>query len=217
MTHQFNYTDERFADIQMLRYRLDGFENLTLRQKFYIYYLAKATLCGRDITTDQFGRYNLRIRFLLEAVYDGYVGNRQSDEFRAVADYLKRVWFANGIHHHYGCEKFVPGFTETYFRNLVMATAKTVSDKSSASSKDGIFSKYSLKLSDTQWVCNELDELCPVIFNPAIMPKRVNQRAGDDLVATSACNFYDNLTQKEVEDYYANMRQADPNNATPIS
>ena len=217
MTNQFNYTDERFADIQMLRYRLDGFENLTLRQKLYIYYLAKATLCGRDITTDQFGRYNLRIRFLLEAVYDGYVGNRQSDEFRAVADYLKRVWFANGIHHHYGCEKFVPGFTEAYFRNLVMSTAKTVSDKSSASSKDGIFSKYSLKLSDTQWVCNELDELCPVIFNPAIMPKRVNQRAGDDLVATSACNFYDNLTQKEVEDYYANMRQADPNNATPIS
>lgn len=217
MTHQFNYTDERFADIQMLRYRLDGFENLTLRQKLYIYYLAKATLCGRDITTDQFGRYNLRIRFLLEAVYDGYVGNRQSDEFCAVADYLKRVWFANGIHHHYGCEKFVPGFTEAYFRNLVMSTAKTVSDKSSATQRDGKSSEYSLKLSDMQWVSNELDELCPVIFNPAIMTKRVNQRAGDDLVATSACNFYDNLTQKEVEDYYARMRQADPNNATPIS
>ena len=194
MTEQFNYTDERFADIQMLRYRLDGFESLTLRQKLYIYYLAKATLCGRDITTDQFGRYNLRIRFLLEAVYKGYSGNRQTDEFCAVVDYLKCVWFANGIYHHYGCEKFIPDFSEEYFRGIVMAT-----------------------IPDSAWVSNELNELCPIMFNPAIMPKRVNQRAGDDIVKTSACNFYDNVSQKEVENYYAQMRNADPDKATPIS
>ena len=121
MTEQFNYTDERFADIQMLRYRLDGFESLTLRQKLYIYYLAKATLCGRDITTDQFGRYNLRIRFLLEAVYKGYSGNRQTDEFCAVVDYLKCVWFANGIYHHYGCEKFIPDFSSIAPSSMVRA------------------------------------------------------------------------------------------------
>lgn len=217
MTEQFNYTDERFADIQMLRYRLDGFESLTLRQKLYIYYLAKATLCGRDITTAQFGRYNLRIRFLLEAVYEGYSGNRQTDEFCAVVDYLKRVWFANGIHHHYGCEKFIPGFTEDYFRSVVLNTAKFFAAQATSDNVTDNSSQYSKQLSDSAWVSNELNELCPVMFNPAIMPKRVNQRAGDDLVKTSACNFYDNVSQKEVEDYYAQMRNADPDKATPIS
>lgn len=106
MTYKFNFTDERFADIQMLRYRLDDFDNLTLNQKLYIYYLSEATLCGRDITTDQFGRYNLRIRRTLEAVYVNYSGERDNDEFRALTVYLKRVWFSNGIYHHYGCEKF---------------------------------------------------------------------------------------------------------------
>lgn len=188
MTEQFRYTDERFADIQMLRYRLDGFEALTLRQKLYIYYLAKATLCGRDITTDQFGRYNLRIREVLEAIYERYEGDRTTAEYKALETYLKRVWFSNGIHHHYGCEKFVPAFTEEYFRQVVDCCG-----------------------------CEDenIDELCKVIFDPTIQPKRVNQKAGDDLVQTSACNYYEDVTQQEAEDFYEAMR--DENDPMPIS
>ena len=188
MTEQFRYTDERFADIQMLRYRLDGFEALTLRQKLYIYYLAKATLCGRDITTDQFGRYNLRIRKVLEAIYERYEGDRTMTEYKALETYLKRVWFSNGIHHHYGCEKFVPAFTEEYFRQVVDC----------CSCED-----------------ENIDELCKVIFDPTIQPKRVNQKAGDDLVQTSACNYYEDVTQQEAEDFYEAMR--DENDPMPIS
>lgn len=188
MTEQFRYTDERFADIQMLRYRLDGFEALTLRQKLYIYYLAKATLCGRDITTDQFGRYNLRIRKVLEAIYEHYEGDRTTAEYKALETYLKRVWFSNGIHHHYGCEKFVPAFTEEYFRQVVDCCG-----------------------------CEDenIDELCKVIFDPTIQPKRVNQKAGDDLVQTSACNYYEDVTQQEAEDFYEAMR--DENDPMSIS
>lgn len=188
MTEQFRYTDERFADIQMLRYRLDGFEALTLRQKLYIYYLAKATLCGRDITTDQFGRYNLRIRKVLEAIYERYEGDRTTAEYKALETYLKRVWFSNGIHHHYGCEKFVPAFTEEYFRQVVDCCG-----------------------------CEDenIDELCKVIFDPTIQPKRVNQKVGDDLVQTSACNYYEGVTQQEAEDFYEAMR--DENDPMPIS
>ena len=188
MTEQFRYTDERFADIQMLRYRLDGFEALTLRQKLYIYYLAKATLCGRDITTDQFGRYNLRIRKVLEAIYEHYEGDRTTAEYKALETYLKRVWFSNGIHHHYGCEKFVPAFTEEYFRQVVDCCG-----------------------------CEDenIDELCKVIFDPTIQPKRVNQKVGDDLVQTSACNYYEEVTQQEAEDFYEAMR--DENDPMPIS
>lgn len=188
MTEQFRYTDERFADIQMLRYRLDGFEALTLRQKLYIYYLAKATLCGRDITTDQFGRYNLRIRKVLEAIYERYEGDRTTEEYKALETYLKRVWFSNGIHHHYGCEKFVPAFTEEYFRQVVDCCG-----------------------------CEDenIDELCKVIFDPPVLPKRVNQKAGDDLVQTSACNYYDGVTQQEAERFYDAMR--DENDPMPIS
>lgn len=194
MTDNFKFTDERFADIQMLRYRLDDFESLTLNQKLYIYYLSEATLCGRDITTDQFGRYNLRIRRTLEAVYVNYGGERDCDEFRALTKYLKRVWFSNGIHHHYGCEKFKPEFSEEYFRSVVLEVYPNT---------------------DVEAL---LDDICPVIFNPEVMPKRVNQKAGDDLVLTSACNYYDGLTQKEVEDFYAKMRKEDAANAdTPIS
>ena len=194
MTDNFKFTDERFADIQMLRYRLDDFESLTLNQKLYIYYLSEATLCGRDITTDQFGRYNLRIRRTLEAVYVTYGGERDCDEFRALTEYLKRVWFSNGIHHHYGCEKFKPEFSEEYFRSVVLEVYPNT---------------------DVEAL---LDDICPVIFNPEVMPKRVNQKAGDDLVLTSACNYYDGLTQKEVEDFYAKMRKEDAANAdTPIS
>ena len=188
MTEQFRYTDERFADIQMLRYRLDGFEALTMRQKLYIYYLAKATLCGRDITTDQFGRYNLRIRKVLEAIYERYEGDRTTAEYKALETYLKRVWFSNGIHHHYGCEKFVPAFTEEYFRQVVDCCG-----------------------------CEDenIDELCKVIFDPTIQPKRVNQKVGDDLVQTSACNYYEGVTQQEAEDFYEAMR--DENDPMPIS
>lgn len=188
MTEQFRYTDEQFADIQMLRYRLDGFEALTLRQKLYIYYLAKATLCGRDITTDQFGRYNLRIRKVLEAIYERYEGDRTTEEYKALETYLKRVWFSNGIHHHYGCEKFVPAFTEEYFRQVVDCCG-----------------------------CEDenIDELCKVIFDPTVLPKRVNQKAGDDLVQTSACNYYDGVTQQEAERFYDDMR--DENDPMPIS
>lgn len=188
MTEQFRYTDERFADIQMLRYRLDGFEALTLRQKLYIYYLAKATLCGRDITTDQFGRYNLRIRKVLEAIYERYEGDRTTEEYKALETYLKRVWFSNGIHHHYGCEKFVPAFTEEYFRQVVDCCG-----------------------------CEDenIDELCKVIFDPTVLPKRVNQKAGDDLVQTSACNYYDGVAQQEAERFYDAMR--DENDPMPIS
>lgn len=194
MTDNFKFTDERFADIQMLRYRLDDFESLTLNQKLYIYYLSEATLCGRDITTDQFGRYNLRIRRTLEAVYVNYGGERDCDEFRALTEYLKRVWFSNGIHHHYGCEKFKPEFSEEYFRSVVLEVYPNT---------------------DVEAL---LDDICPVIFNPEVMPKRVNQKAGEDLVLTSACNYYDGLTQKEVEDFYAKMRKEDAANAdTPIS
>lgn len=193
MTEKFNYTDERFADIQMLRYKLDKFENLTLNQKMYIYYLAKATLCGRDITTDQFGKYNLLIRKTLEAIYEHYDGNRQADDFHSLVVYLKRVWFSNGIHHHYGCEKFVPGFTETFFR---------IATKNVAEYIDGD-------------VDNVLDTICPIMFNPDIMAKRVNQKNGEDLVKTSACNYYDGLTQKEVEAFYDAMR--DETDTEPIS
>lgn len=212
MTCKFNFTDERFADIQMLRYRLDDFDNLTLNQKLYIYYLSEATLCGRDITTDQFGRYNLRIRRTLEAVYVNYSGERDNDEFRALTVYLKRVWFSNGIYHHYGCEKFEPEFTEAYFRNVVLATANDIASKSD------VDEHLHLPLLANETVEGLLADICPVMFNPDIMPKRVNQKVGDDLVATSACNYYEGLTQKEVEDFYAQMRKDDADNAaTPIS
>lgn len=198
MAETFKFTDERFADIQMLRYRLDGFEDLTLKQKLYIYYLAKATLCGRDIVTDQFGRHNLLIRKTLEAVYENFVGDRTSHDFQSMTVYLKRVWFSNGIHHHYGCEKFVPDFSEPFF---IEAVRQVGADK--------------LPLAEGQTVDSLLDELCPLIFNPSVQAKRVNQKDGDDLVKTSACNYYENLSQKEVEDFYASMRN--PENLTPIS
>ncbi len=198
MAETFKFTDERFADIQMLRYRLDGFEDLTLKQKLYIYYLAKATLCGRDIVTDQFGRHNLLIRKTLEAVYENFMGDRTSHDFQSMTVYLKRVWFSNGIHHHYGCEKFVPDFSEPFF---IEAVRQVGADK--------------LPLAEGQTVDSFLDELCPVIFNPSVQAKRVNQKDGDDLVKTSACNYYENLSQKEVEDFYASMRN--PEDLTPIS
>ena len=183
-------TQERFADIQMLRYELKGFENLSLTQKIYIYCLSKATLLGRDITFDQQGKYNLRIRKTLEAVYRHYEGNRESEDFKAFEVYLKRVWFASGIHHHYGCEKFVPGFSEESFYEMVEAIADEYLPLSKGQSKEDL-----------------LGILVPVIFNPEVMPKRVNQTDGEDLVQTSACNFYENVSQAEVERFYARMKE----------
>lgn len=183
-------TQERFADIQMLRYELKGFENLSLTQKIYIYYLSKATLLGRDITFDQQGKYNLRIRKTLEAVYLHYEGNRESEDFKAFEVYLKRVWFASGIHHHYGCEKFVPGFSEESFYEMVGAVDDEYLPLSKGQSKEDL-----------------LGILVPVIFNPEVMPKRVNQTDGEDLVQTSACNFYENVSQAEVERFYARMKE----------
>ena len=190
-------TQERFADIQMLRYELKGFENLSLTQKIYIYCLSKATLLGRDITFDQQGKYNLRIRKTLEAVYRHYEGNRESEDFRAFEVYLKRVWFASGIHHHYGCEKFVPGFSEESFYEMVEAVADEYLPLSKGQSKEDL-----------------LGILVPVIFNPEVMPKRVNQTDGEDLVQTSACNFYENVSQAEVERFYARMKE-DGNEQAP--
>lgn len=183
-------TQERFADIQMLRYELKGFENLSLTQKIYIYCLSKATLLGRDITFDQQGKYNLRIRKTLEAVYLHYEGNRESEDFKAFEVYLKRVWFASGIHHHYGCEKFVPGFSEESFYEMVGAVADEYLPLSKGQSKEDL-----------------LGILVPVIFNPEVMPKRVNQTDGEDQVQTSACNFYENVSQAEVERFYARMKE----------
>lgn len=190
-------TQERFADIQMLRYELKGFENLSLTQKIYIYCLSKATLLGRDITFDQQGKYNLRIRKTLEAVYLHYEGNRESEDFKAFEVYLKRVWFASGIHHHYGCEKFVPGFSEESFYEMVGAIAGEYLPLSKGQSKEDL-----------------LGILVPVIFNPEVMPKRVNQTDGEDLVQTSACNFYENVSQAEVERFYARMKE-DGNEQAP--
>ena len=190
-------TQERFADIQMLRYELKCFEKLSLTQKIYIYCLSKATLLGRDITFDQQGKYNLRIRKTLEAVYRHYEGNRESEDFKAFEVYLKRVWFASGIHHHYGCEKFVPGFSEESFYEMVGAVADEYLPLSKGQSKEDL-----------------LGILVPVIFNPEVMPKRVNQTDGEDLVQTSACNFYENVSQAEVERFYARMKE-DGNEQAP--
>lgn len=192
MHDDFNYAGERFADVQMLRYRLDGFEMLTLGQKRYVYYLAKAALCGRDITTDQFGKYNLRIRKLLEClyIYKRCVGNATDDSL-AFDVYLKRVWFSNGIYHHYGCEKFAPGFSEDYLRSLIESTDKSL-----------------LPLREGESVEMMCDELFPVIFHPEVLPKRVNKADGEDLVKTSACNFYEGVSQEEVEAFYAAMQDA---------
>ena len=214
-----NYSDEKFADIQMLRYRLNGFEQLSLNQKQYVYCLAKATLCGRDITTDQFGRYNLKIRKLLEALYLIYkeqpeaLGlqglsqqgqelsqqelSQEQEQFEAMTVYLKRVWFSNGIHHHYGCDKFKPQFSESWFRSIIARSAA----KLGVASGDEVM----------EWCA----PLFPVIFDPEIMPKRVEKACGVDQVKGSACNYYEGLTQQEVEAYYA--AKNDPSNPCPPS
>lgn len=189
MEQTFKYSDEKFADLQLLRYRLPDFDKLTLEQKKYIYYLSKAALSGRDITTDQFGAYNLRIRKLLEAVYVGYKGDREHIEFQNIVIYLKRLWFSNGIYHHYGCEKFVPGFSSDYLRMVIDNTDKSL-----------------LPLKEGETVDSLCDDIFPVIFDQLILPKRVNKADKQDLVVTSACNYYENVTQDEVETFYNDMK-----------
>ncbi len=182
---------EQFADIQILRYRVPGFETLSLQQKELLYYLSEAALQGRDILFDQNGRYNLRIRRLLEAVYTTYAGDRESPDFQAMELYLKRIWFSNGIHHHYGCEKFVPGFTPEFLKEAIMH-----------------LDADQLPLLEGTGVEQLCAELFPVIFDPTIMPKRVNQTMGEDLVLTSAVNYYRNVSQQEAEDFYNAMRNS---------
>ena len=185
-------TNERFADIQMLRYELKGFEDLSLDQKLYIFCLAKATLMGRDITFDQQGKYNLRIRKTLETVYLHYEGDRECEEFKAFEVYLKRIWFASGIHHHYGCEKFKPGFSEEYFYHLLENIGEELLPIKRGETKEDL-----------------MRQLESILFDPEVMPKRVNQTDGEDLVLTSACNFYEDVTQEEVERFYAKMKNTD--------
>ena len=192
----FSYTGERFADIQLLRYRLNGFEQLSLSQKQYIYCLAKATLYGRDITFDQFGRYNLIIRKTLEAIVsDLTLDERDNGEFDKLIVYLKRVWFSNGIYHHYGCEKFKPEFSEPFFRNILNKV-----------------DSRRLPLESGETVEELADKLVRIMFDADYLPKRVNKADGDDLVMTSACNYYEGVTQDEAEDYYNSLKEKAGNN-----
>ena len=210
---RFRYADERFADLQMLRYQVRGFEHLSLRQKKLIYFLAEAALTGRDILWDQNGRYNLRIRRLLEAVYTDYPGDRTTPDFLAFETYLKRVWFSNGIHHHYSCDKFRPAFSPDFLRNALKVihyngeeTALCTENHSQRPVDGG-----------TSAVDALCDELFPIIFDPAVLPKRVNQAFGQDLVQTSAANYYaPDITQKEAEAFYQQMKDAAPDPAHPV-
>lgn len=184
----FSYSSERFDDIQMLRYRLDGFKDLTLKQKLYIYCLAQATLWGRDITFHQFGQYNLKIRKALECIVKERYKD-DSDDFKALELYLKKVWFANGIHHHYAMDKFTPTFSRNYFIEALNIVGKT---------KLGLSTKESLS--------EFINTLSEVIFNPDCMPKRVNKAEGTDVILTSANNYYEGVSQKEVEYYYSEQK-----------
>lgn len=178
---EFNYNVDKFYDLEILRYQVPGFEELTLQQKTLAYYLSEAALQGRDILYDQNGRYNLRIRRTLESLYTNYAGSRDSEEFLKLEKYLKRVWFSNGIHHHYSEDKFLPEFTQKWFCNACKEANVTIPE-----------------------------EILPVMFDPAVMPKRTNQAAGQDLVLTSAGNYYEGITQAEAEAYYAAHKDDSP-------
>ena len=197
-TDNFDYSVEQFADLQILRYRVPGFEDLSLRQKELVYYLTEAALQGRDILYDQNGKYNLTIRRMLEVVYTHYEGDRNAADFKAMEVYLKRVWFSNGIHHHYGSDKFVPGFSPEFFRQALASVDESL-----------------LPLASGQTLEQWCEEVFPVIFDPSVMPKRVNQAAGEDLILTSASHYYDGVTQAEAEDFYAAMKN--PADETPVA
>ena len=194
----FEYTVEKFADIQILRYQVPGFEELSLQQKELIYYLSEAALEGRDILYDQHNKYNLTIRRTLEGIYENYFGDKTTEDFKNFETYLKRVWMANGIHHHYSEDKMLPEFSKEYFAQLVNSV-----DPAKLPVKDGASAS------------ELIETLTPIMFDPTIMPKRINQAAGVDLVQTSAVNFYEGVSQKEVEAFYEKMK--DPNDNTPIS
>lgn len=179
---EFDYSVEKFADLEVLRYRVPGFEELTLDQKKLIYYLQEAALQGRDILFDQNGKWNLPIRYTLEAIYTGYKGDRTTDDWKAFDTYIKQVWFANGLHHHYSSDKFLPAFSQQFFTDAVNSIDAST-----------------LPLRDGETVQQLLDSIMPVMFDPTIMPKRVNQADGQDLIATSACNYYSGVTQAEAE------------------
>ena len=196
----FNYRDERFADLQLLRYQLTGFEKLAPKQKELIYYLSKATLYGRDITFDQFGKYNLRIRKMMEVVFTDRNIDHDTEEFRAVEEYLKRIWFSNGIYHHYGCEKMMPGFSSDYLREQLQKVDVC---------------RLPLRAGET--LDEMCDELFPVMFDPQVLPKRVNKADGEDLIQTSACHFYEGVTQAEAEAFYNEMKKNEPAKDTPPS
>ena len=198
MEETFHYTVEQFADLQILRYRVPGFEQLSLKQKMLVYYLSQAALEGRDILFDQNGKYNLQIRKLLEAVYIHYQGDRTTEDFQQFEIYLKRIWFSNGIHHHYACDKFVPGFSAEYLTHLMASVDPSV-----------------LPVNKGESVRAMCDKLFPVIFNPDVMPKRVNQADGEDLVLTSAANYYEGVTQAEAEAFYA-ARKAEGSPTEPV-
>ena len=197
-TAEFNYKVDRFADIEILRYKVTDIENLTPKQKELVYYLTEAALYGRDILTDQNGKYNLAIRTTLEEIYKNFNGDKESADYKGFVEYLKQVWFANGIHHHYSTDKFVPKFSQDFFKAEVAKLAPE-----------------SLPLAEGQTVDAFVAELVPVIFDPTVMAKRVNQADGQDLIQTSANNYYDGVTQAEVEQFYAAMK--DPKDTTPIS
>ena len=194
----FDYTVESFADLEILRYKVPGFEELSLKQKELVYYLSEAAAYGRDILYDQNGKWNLAIRRTLEAIYQNYTGDRESQDFKNFEVYLKRVWFSNGIHHHYGCDKFVPEFSQEFFTEAVKSLDPETLPLTTGASVDDL-----------------LNTLTPVIFDPSVMPKRVNQAAGEDLIVTSACNYYDGVTQAEAEAFYNKMKN--PKDETPIS
>ena len=193
----FDYTVEQFADLQLLRYKVHGFEELPLEQKKLVYYLSEAALQGRDILFDQNGKYNLIIRKMLETVYTDYQGDRNDANFKAMETYLKRVWFSNGIHHHYACDKFVPGFTPEFFKQALESVDVA-----------------KLPLAEGETLASLCEEVFPVIFDAKVMAKRVNQADGEDLVLTSASNFYDGVTQAEAEAFYGKMKN--PNDTMPV-
>jgi dipeptidyl-peptidase-3 len=195
---KMDYTVDKFSDLQILRYEVNGFDGLTLSQKTLLYYLSQAALEGRDILFDQNCRYNMVIRRTLEAVYEHYLGDRTSEGWADLEAYLKRVWFSNGIHHHYGEEKFLPSCSQDYFISVV---------------NDIPASK--LPLSGGQTVKDLLDELLPVMFDPAVLPKKVNQAQGEDLLLTSANNYYFGISQPEAEKFYADLKASGENH--PVS
>lgn len=187
---KFNYIVEQFADLQILRYKVSGFDKLSLNQKKLVYFLSEAALEGRDILFDQNGKYNLKIRKMLEAVYVNYNGDRNSESFKALEVYLKRVWFSSGIHHHYSTDKFMPDFSQDFLYDCLKSMDKSLLPLA--------------KDEDLEYFCKEI---FPIVFNPSVMPKRVNQTDGEDLILTSAANYYDGVTQEEAENFYSSLKE----------